>query len=265
MAAHVEHEFERGFLLDEEKLRKLVNIIDQRLSKSNPPVTYIFRVFRADSYTYETDNIEDVINEDHSDWRRITELQIEASQNKEFEFKLMFSNEGTSLNVIGNDRDQVYLLLSDLRDYLKHEVNTCTNISQKSRRVTSAILPMIILYLFMSIFLWKTTISNKAEIQNALDYQEIKQKLDYLIKYRTQEFRFVVPMLILFPFVMILSATAWMDKLITFFFPANLFLFGFQKQKYERRRRIFTNVIWGILIAFGISVLAGLAVWKMTK
>ena len=114
MAAYVEHRFKRGFLLDEEKLRKLVNLITQRLGKSEPPIPYKLRVFRADPYSYETSNVEDIVNEDHADWRRITRLQIEASRQKDFEFELTFSDEGTSLNLDGDDRDQVYLLLSDL-------------------------------------------------------------------------------------------------------------------------------------------------------
>ena len=109
MAAYVEHHFLKGFLLDEEKLRKLVNIINQRLSRSTPPISHKFRVFRADSYSYETDNVEDIINEDNTDWRKITKLQIKALSEKEFEFDLTFSNDGTDIKINGD-------LMTDLAD-----------------------------------------------------------------------------------------------------------------------------------------------------
>jgi hypothetical protein len=88
MAAYVEHRFDKGFLLDEERLRKLVSIISQRLTKSEPPTPHNLRIFRADSYSYETENVQDVINEDNADWRRITKLEIHAKREKEFEFDL---------------------------------------------------------------------------------------------------------------------------------------------------------------------------------
>lgn len=269
MAAHVEHRFKKGFLLDEEKFRKLVNIISQRLSKSTPPIVHKFRVFRADSYSYETNNIEDVVNEDNADWRRITRLQIEASHEKEFEFDLTFSDEGTSLKLDGDDRDQVYLILSDLREYLKNEVNTCIHISRDVGRAISLLLPMAfsVLFLFL-VFLKAAYIGpSKAEIQTVLDSQQIEQKLDFLIQQKLswEELRFLFPALMLMPLLLLISLFDFTNKIIAFFRPSNLFLFGPQKQKYDRRRRIVSNVLWGILIAFVISVLAGITVWKMTK
>lgn len=96
MAAYVEHSFAKGFLLDEERLRKLNSLIGERLGKAAPPLKHSFRVYRADSYSYETANVDDVAKEDNTNWQRITRLEIKAEQKDVFEFVLTFSDEGTS-------------------------------------------------------------------------------------------------------------------------------------------------------------------------
>ncbi|MFZ2634452.1 MAG: hypothetical protein WA081_06140 [Desulfosalsimonadaceae bacterium] len=268
MAAYVEHRFKQGFLLDEERLRKLVNLIDQRLSKAEPPIKQNFRVFRADSYSYETTNVDDIVNEDHADWRRITRLQLEANREKEFEFELTFSEDGTSLKLNGDDRDQVYLLLSDLREYLKNEVNTCVHISRDTRRILSLVLPILLISVFVALAFWKIPDTPSSEdIQRILNSNDLEEKVNFLIsnkKETNRGLRYTIPLLILMPLVMVLGITDIAEKVIIFLCPSNLFLFGPQKQKYDRRRRILGNLLWGVLIAFVISLLAGLAVWKLT-
>ena len=75
MAAHVEHEFVRGFVLDEERLRKLTHLIAQHLDPSTTGGSYEFRVYRGDAFAYTTPSVEDVLKEDNSDWKRLTKTR----------------------------------------------------------------------------------------------------------------------------------------------------------------------------------------------
>ncbi len=63
----------------------------------------------------------------------------------------------------------------------------------------------------------------------------------------------------------VLSVTPLAEKIFCFLLPSNLFLFGTQKQKFDRRRRLLANVIWGVVDAFVVSIVAGLVVWKLTS
>jgi len=269
MAASVEHRFTRGFLLDEEKLRKLVSLITERLAKSEPPIPHRFRVFRADSYSYETSNVDDIVNEDHADWRKITRLQIEASREKEFEFELTFSDEGTTLELNGEDRDQVYLLLSDLREYLKNEVNTCLLISRQTHMSLSLILPLVLVAVVGVLTLWKITESpSQADIQRALDSGQVGEKLDLLVQQLRrpgEHFSLLAVWFGSMPLMALLMFSGAIRRIIVFFCPSNLFLFGSQKHKYERRKRLLAKILWALIIGFLISVVAGLAVWKVTN
>ena len=52
MGAFVEHDFDKSFLLDEERLRKILQIVNER------KLDIEFKVYRGDSYWYVTENIE---------------------------------------------------------------------------------------------------------------------------------------------------------------------------------------------------------------
>ena len=95
MGAFVEEKFKGGFILDEGKLRKTTDLIEKRSGDS--PVT--FKVYRGDSYSYETSDIDDVVNEDNEDWRAITKLEQIVKKDKELDFKLAFSSEGPSIYI----------------------------------------------------------------------------------------------------------------------------------------------------------------------
>ncbi len=152
MAAYVEHTFKRGFLLDEERLRKLNSIIQERLAKHDPPLSHTFRIYRADSYSYETQKVDDVTREDNADWQHITRLQIKTEQKDVFEFKLSFSEDGTFLKMVGNDRDDVFLLFSDLREYMENEINTGFRFNETTRRMLLLGLPTTLMALFAIFF-----------------------------------------------------------------------------------------------------------------
>ena len=268
MSAYVEHVFSKGFLLDEEKLRKIVNIIEQRLLRTESQIPHSFKIFRADSYSYETKNLEDIIHEDNTNWKRIEKIEITANKGDGFNFRLVFSGEGTSICISGSNRDQVYLLFSDLREYLKNEVNICMVIPKELDSFIYTFFPMLMfLALIFLIYKIDSSLPTMEEIRKTTNSSELHEKLNFLIKYKSPETRSAIrafwPMALILVLVPIISIL--LKKYVYIFFPSNLFLIGVQKQRYERRRRICTNVFWGIIIAFIIGILAGLSVWKMTK
>jgi len=138
--AFVEHSFRGGFLLDETRLRKLKDIIENRETRVSDS-KIIYQVYRGDSYSYETESVDDVVNEDNEDWRRITRLDLRIAlpdpedddHQGALHFRLSFSyKEGCELRISADDRDRVFLLFSDLRDYIQNEV-TVTRTNRQGR------------------------------------------------------------------------------------------------------------------------------------
>jgi len=146
MPAYVEHEFPRGFILDEERLRKLAHLVSERLANTG---AFQFHVYRGDAFTYTTDSVDEVLKEDNADWRRLTKLELRTVAPTDLALFLSFSSSGTRVEIEGTNRDAVFLLFSDLRAYLKEEVNTAPYIPKEIAETIGGIVGVGVMALFL--------------------------------------------------------------------------------------------------------------------
>ena len=260
MGAFVEHDFDKSFLLDEERLRKILHIFNER------NLDIEFKVYRGDSYWYVTENIEDVLSEDNDDWKKIERLEILSKEGTDITFKQIFSVEnGVSIRIEGDNRDTIFLLFTDLREYIKNDVAKCINITKDFSRNFS----MIVLFLLMLGMMGSQFIREKSQLTSAesiLNSTEIVEKLNFLVQDRLSNnpkgmLGWTMGMIVM----MLIMITNLLNNLVNYFFPRNVFIFGKQKQLYENKRQFVGKIFWGIAIAFIVSILAGLIVWKMTN
>lgn len=271
MAAFVEHSFDGGFMLDEACLRKLKDIIETRQAKTNGFPKLKYRVYRGDSYSYETEAVDDVVNEDNADWRRIKRLELHLGDNQELRFRLSFSNEGCDLRITGADRDAVFLLFSDIRDYVHNEIMTAHTLSEKNAKIISTAVGTTIMAATLLVplhFLNALSRHNPELLQNALSNHDAAAKLDYLIRETARPIEFgrwpylSLPLLVI---ALSLVSSNSLQSLLTSIFPGNQFLFGKRKQISEKRQRLVSNVLWVVVVGSVVSVLGGLAVWYLTR
>lgn len=203
MSAFVVHSFRGGFLLDETRLRKIKDIVESREKKS-PDSKLIYRVYRGDSYSYETETVDDVVNEDNEDWRRITRLVLhisrpapsptleahttsEAAENNDLHFRLSFSDkEGCELRIAANDRDRVFLLFSDLRDYVQNEVTITRTIDQETSRFLGMLTSLVLIMLTMAAVAYTLLHVEPTSLAQVLRNPDIGAKLNYLIEQKTR-------------------------------------------------------------------------------
>lgn len=266
MAAFVEHSFDNGFLLDEERIRKIQDIIATRLSKQSPPLKPKYKVYRGDSYSYVTESLEDVAMEDNDDWRKITRLDVLVEKGDALDFRLSFSHAGSELNIKGEDRDQVFLLFSDLREYMNNDVAT-SKLTKNRYKLMSSFLLLLPMVGFL-VFMWlDIKPSNPLARQNALQSSNMVTKLDFIIQEEQRRdtgrgFLYIVAVTIVF---MGLASTRLLQRGVGFMFPSNEFLFGRRKQRFEHRRTILNNILWIVLIGLAVSTIAGIIVWYVTK
>ncbi len=257
MAAYVDHRFNGGFILDEGKLRKIVELINNRY----PPEMLSFSVYRGDSYSYSTKDVNHVIDEDNDDWRAIAQLEV-LIDTEEVNLKLIFSERNFSIRITGSNRDTVFLLFSDLKEYINSEV-----LSHKKRDYEailfftsiSVLLPLAAYY-----FMERTNGNLSQEAILASD--DMTAKLNYLISNGrskdTLEPIYVIFLALIAPFSILISK---MGDVIRFINPTNQFLFGKNIEKFNKRKKLVSNIFWVVIVGALVSLVTGGIVWVLTK
>ena len=265
MGALVEHDFERGFVLDEERLRKIHDLVETRISKYATPLSVRYKVSRGDSLSYETLSLQDVVNEDNDDWRAITKLELFTTNDETFKFRLTFGSGTVSLSITGDDRDAVFLLFSDLREYIRNEVLAARKVHRATvRLLTLAIFPLVMIGAFF--YVVRSTRVDPALASKALASKDVAEKVNFLISDRLAytHVGYVLPGMMVLLLILMVSP----DALIAawgFIFPSNAFLFGKRKSHFEKRRRLVSNIFWVIIVGMMVSAIAGMLVWRFTK
>lgn len=255
MGAFVEKNFSKGFVLDETRLRKIKDTIENRLSQCNPPREILYKVTRGDAYSYETNSIEHVISEDNEDWRAITRLEIFCADVEGFDFKLWFSSSGVNMLISGNDRDFVFLLFSDLRAYIKNEVLVGFGFSR------SAELTFVSILMLLAVFYVYYDLSSPLQIvalEKALASSSEIEKLNYIIELTRRKQSTLIPLgfLLFVMALMVFSVGGVWRKIMTIVFPQNVFLFGSAKERSERRKAVLEKVVWVVVVGLIVSLVA---------
>lgn len=273
MGAYVEQKFKKGFIIDEEKLRKIHEIINKRIINLNKPIKPRYTIYRYDSYSYDTNNLEDIIKEENNEWNGIKKLHITVEYAKEFNFILEFSQENnTRLEIEGNNRDLVYLLLSDLRNYLDNEVNTILNTKRIIIKINKAILSILSIILMGILFKLTLKSNNSLEydVKEIIKSSDINVKLNYLIEVKNSESNNLFKY---FPLTVVLLLSAILSsitdnnaimRVADYFYPYNVFLIGKQIDKYKQKKEFRSKILWTVIGGFIISVIAGILVFKFT-
>lgn len=264
MGAHVEHRFEGRFLLDEERIRKLKDIVDVRTDTLVGDNKLGFKVYRADSFYYETNLIEDVISETNEDWRKIERIVLFLKVDPVIDFKIDISSGGVTLHIVGEDRDAIFLLFSEVKNYMVNEVVV--------KRIYSGWIPaslVFMTFIFVVAFNKLRSISrdemSQAALNKALNSDGVVEKLNYLILRQSEGGAdHVSNYVIIGGFAFVFYIVFLNGKVMNFFRPANVFIFGRGKEKFERQQELAEKVIWVVGVGFAVSIIASAVVWALT-
>lgn len=259
MNAHLESNFKQGFLLTEEALIKLDDIIRKRLLAADPQATVQFKVFRADGMLVEFDNPSAVAAEENSSRNAIKRVEI-LSTGAAYKLSLKFDpKDNTDLAIEANDRDLAYLLASDIKDYVNSEVLKFRSFSFDSAMSSKNVYPFLMLpFLFISISGIKDT--PKAEtVAAVVASSDVQAKLNLLIESRVGQDPgplkwYLVAM------VAMLVVLFFLGSLLDKAFPRNIFYWGKLAQTHDRLLGLREKVVWGIVIAFVIGIASTVAV-----
>lgn len=283
MGASVRHKIKQGFVLDEERIRKINDLIVKRLGelKGNPQLSY--KVYRADAFVYSTLHVQDVINEENLEWQKMERLSIlltypdtiESSQKVilELHFNSNATDEPpTTINIEGEERDFVYLFFSDLREYLQNEVNIIKSLKQPLGKLLTRFLAVLaILILLTVIAVISSKVPSGGEIGTLMSSQDTNEKLNYLIKAEEARspgnialFMWISGASILLYLLSNLfeaRISKWGDRLVS----SSTFLFGREIDRYNSKQAFRNKLIWGVIVASAVSIITGLLVWLLTR
>ncbi|VVB85908.1 Uncharacterised protein [uncultured archaeon] len=269
IGAHIKHSFEKGFLLDEEKLRKIHDIISKRIVDNNIE----YSVYQVDSYSFKTKRIDDVINHENLKLSKISSLEINFERKyANLNLSIDFDDSGASLSIDGENRDNVFLLSSELKEYISNEVCTQRMIRKNfSKYVFYVFFGTFILFIAFLFSSNSSTSISRDAIDNVLKSNDTNEKINLLIQknfkddLKTDKSSYGVYLFLGWSLSMgLLLFSEKLEKASSYFFPANLFLFGKEIERYNNLLETRSKIIWGIGIALFISIIGSLIVWWMT-
>lgn len=254
MAANVEYKFPGHFEIDEEKLRRVYSIIKKRANNIGDD-NILFSITRLDNLIYITENIDDIINESNDSISKITKIEIIHNTNK-LKMSINFNHrDGSSIEVTGDDRDEVFLLSSELKEYISKEIANIKSWWWMNTRnifsISIVIIALVMAYRFNSI---KHLDDN--ELKTLLNSTDINAKLNHIINTINLTNSSATGVGILFGVVTLLIIVTFLpfDKITSYFFPKNNFLFGKQIEHIRKRRKTNSNIFWVVIVGGALSL-----------
>lgn len=254
MPAVVTHQFKKGFILKQEHIVKLDEIIRNRLKELGIDSSISYKVYRADSITYDTKNYEDIINEENSHRNKILNLDI-SSQSENLTIKLSFNNDGVNVYIEANNKKDAILIFSDIKSYIETEVAT-VRIYKNIRKIL-IFCSGIGLAIAISLLLINNNINSVLESPLKALEGGIEEKLNYLILEKIPRYKNEYTTLcVMFVSMIFIIAAIISDFIIVFIQRKNIFCWGKMENSYEKFLKIRSHIFWGIFICFIIGIIA---------
>jgi len=266
MSAKVSKKFNKKFEINEEGLRRIHSDIRKRLPTEKQK-DIIFEVFREDSLVYRTSELDRVLSENNDSTQKIISINIEYID-ESLDIQLTFHVEdGSKLSVKGEDRDTVFLISSELGEYIQKEVSFLSGASWMGKALIACVALGVLLFIFSSSMKSNAGPDISEALSAALKSTDTNEKLNYIINNiknkQTPEPRadtilaLIVPLVAFFMFPY--------SSAIRYFFPGNIFLIGKQINIINNRRGFVRNIFWCGIVALAIAMATGYYFFWLSK
>lgn len=223
MSAYLTTSYKKGFLLTEEALIKIDDLIRKRLVAADPEAKVIFRVFRTDGMLLEYDAPSEVVAEENAARNAVKKIEI-VCELKAAALKMTFdSSESVDLKLRSENRDLAYLLFSDLKEYLTAEVLKFRAFTFDAVLSSRTFLPIVML-LIPLLTLFAVRDAPKPEVTAVMIQSvDIHQKLNYLVQQTTKKDEFGNLKYLVFVMFGVMMIPVFLGSVLDRAFPRNVF------------------------------------------
>jgi len=266
MSAKVSKKFNKKFEINEEGLRRIHSDIRKRVPPEKQK-DIIFEIFREDSLVYRTSELDRVLSENNDSTQKIISIKIEYID-ESLDIELTFHVEdGSKLSVKGEDRDTVFLISSELGEYIQKEVSFLSGASWMNKAIIACVVLGFLLFLF-SIFKKPHAGPDISEaISAALKSTDTNEKLNYIInninnKQAPEPRTDIFAVSLMSVFLVFLTPYT---SAVQYFFPGNIFLIGKQINVINNRRGFVRNIFWCGIVALAIAMATGYYFFWLSK
>ena len=252
MPAKIDTEFKRGFILSEENLAKIDDIIRKRLESSSNDFSLKYEVHRTDDalITYQVSS--EVIEEENSKRNCINGVTINAKSNGN-KLQLIFrQGSDTKLVLEAEDRDLALLLTADLKEYLNSEVFV-RKFSKLVRLLDSKnFFLFFMLIAFLPLVLFTMFIDQPDSLNLAV--ATVDEKLNFLVQRESANDALNSrPYLSFFPIFLILSAI-FLTSTASFLYPTDIFYWGKEVSRFDKQRSLRSKIFWSVFVACAVGL-----------
>lgn len=277
--AGIRKEFDKPFLLDEAKLRKICEVLREHAKKLEFPTYLKFYIERTDDSFYETRDIDTVLADDNVEAKSIRTVSIELNKDSE---------EGTDLKKLENEKDaslayvafrarktphSLFFVTTETREWcflLADELETQIKRTLRKKPFSflshSTIDGIFIVAIFLLALhylpglIFKTPHYDITPQQIIQMPQEdiLRKTLEVVVtKQNSSGTSFYALVFIIVGLMVLIEKLPMPSKIISQCNQA-VFYWGDAIQRHEKLERTLGRVKWGLIIAFGVSLLATL-------
>jgi hypothetical protein len=281
--------YDRNFILDETKLRKIVTVLQDFASKLDEP-KIVYTIKRSDDSFYTATEIETVLNEDNTQARRLVELAIELrAQGRQGDgdndaaarvgfysghpgvFSRRFGDYHVLLEVNGQDRNWSLLLADELESQVRRSLSTRLPLFLRSRLmdVFCSLAFGVLVAIGMLYQGFRSGMAKSADVLTSIPMMTVDDKLNKILElYLTASSDYGAS--VLRPLAGLLGA-----MLIMIFgtelapitrvvrgLDRSVFYWGDMKEVHDRSRRRLSQWIWSVMVAFAVTLVGGLVLLR---
>lgn len=266
MSAKVSKKFNKKFEINEEGLRRIHSDIRKRVP-TDKQKDITFEIFREDSLVYRTTELDRVLSENNDSTQKIKSITIEYADESLY-IELVFHDEdGAELSVKGEDRDTVFLISSELGEYIQKEVSFLSGGSWMNKGAVAVVIIMLVLIFGFALKTPQVGPDISEALSVALKSTDTNEKLNYIInnidnKKDPDSRTSALTIIPASAFVLFMFSYA---NLAQYFFPGNIFLIGKQISKINNRRGFVRNIFWCGIVALVIAMTTGYYFFWLAK
>lgn len=265
MTAKVSRKFERGFELNEEGLRRLHADMRKRIPEDFHN-NIVIEVFREDSLIYKTVEIDRVLSESNDSTVKIISITIGYKDNN-IDINIRFDSEsGAELIINGEDRDSVFLIYSDLKEYIQKEIAFIRSRLITKRPLVLFAAPLMV-FSGMAIFLASNNAIPTDELKSIIESTETNDKLNFIINYlyNTNSGRNSGKYIMLVPALLSIMMILPTRRIARYLYPYNTFMIGKQTSIINNRKSLTKNLFWVVVVGALVSFCTGYYFFWLAK